>query len=201
MTAGLILAAGHGTRFGGHKMLALLDGRPMLQHVLDLATEAGLDPLVVVLGADAAEVETAMSWRDEIRVRNEDPGRGISSSVALGLGVLEGSQVALVLLGDQPFLTVEQLHTVVAAPRDAARPIVVPRYSDGRPGNPVRLEQPAWPLAAGLEGDRGMSQLFIERSELVRYVDVEGTNPGIDTRDQLLFSTSPIRPNGGRGSQ
>lgn len=201
MTAGLILAAGRGTRFGGHKMLALLDGRPMLQYVLDLAREAALDPVVVVLGEDADEIEAAITWRDEIRVRNEDPNRGISSSVALGLDALAGAEVALVLLGDQPLLTRAQLDAVTSAPTDTARPIVVPRYSDARPGNPVRLERAAWPLAASLEGDRGMSQLFGDRPDLIRYVDVDGSNPGIDTRDQLLLSTSPIRPNGGRGSQ
>jgi CTP:molybdopterin cytidylyltransferase MocA/SAM-dependent methyltransferase len=185
VTAALILAAGRGTRFGGGKMLAPIDGRPMLQHVLDLAAAAGLAPVAVVLGEDADAIEVLVSWRDEQRVRNEDPGRGLSSSLKLGLDALGESDRVIVLLGDQPRLTLEQLRTVTNTASDPEKPIVVPRYSDGRPGNPVLLERGAWALAGSLEGDRGMSQLFDAHPELVRYVDVEGQNPDIDTADDL----------------
>src|SRR5918992_1222565 len=88
VTAGLILAAGRGSRFGGRKMLAEINGRPMLQHVLDLAAAAELEPVVVVLGEDADELDASLDWRTEIRVRNPDPERGISSSIAIGLEAL-----------------------------------------------------------------------------------------------------------------
>ena len=73
--------------------------------------------------------------------------------------------------------------------RDPSRPIVVPRYSDGRTGNPVALEPEAFRLAATLTGDRGMSQLFTEHPHLVRYVDVPGTNPDVDTPTDLAAAT------------
>lgn len=165
-------------------MLADVNGRPMIQHVLDLAAAAGLDPVVVVLGEDADEVVRAATWRSERRVRNPDPGRGMSSSVAIGLGELGGSERVLMLLGDQPFLSPDNVRVITDMPLDPARPIVVPRYG-GVPGNPVLLERQAWPLAQSLQGDRGMSQLFKSHSEMVRYVDVPGTNPGIDTPDEL----------------
>ena len=60
----------------------------------------------------------------------------------------------------------------------------MPRYS-GSPGNPVLLERAAWPLAEGLTGDAGMVQLIRSRPELVRYVDLDGANPDIDTRSDL----------------
>jgi len=184
-TAGLILAAGRGSRFGGRKMLAVVDGRPMLQHVLDLAAAAALNPVVVVIGEDADEIESAMTWRREARVRNEDPGRGLSSSVRLGLDALRDAERVLVLLGDQPYLSLESVSVIKASPNDVSTPIVVPRYRDGQPGNPVLLEPEAYPLAASLEGDRGMSQLFRDHPGLVRYVDVEGSNPDIDRAEDL----------------
>jgi CTP:molybdopterin cytidylyltransferase MocA len=105
----------------------------------------------------------------------------------------------LVLLGDQPRLELAQIDAILAAPRDAERPIIVPRYADGRPGNPALLEKDAWPLAEDLTGDRGMVQLFAAHAELVRYVDVPGSNPDVDTPPDLAAlqsrrSTSPIRP-------
>jgi molybdenum cofactor cytidylyltransferase len=185
-TAGLILAAGLGRRFGGQKLLANLDGRPILQFCLDRAYAAGLRPVVVVLGLHASAFESALAWRDETRLVNPGPDAGISSSVRIGLdwlGTTDARRV-LVLLGDQPRLTLEQVHVVLGAAQDPERPIVVPRYA-GVPGNPVLLERAAWPLASGLTGDAGMSQLFRSRPELVRYVDVPGNNPDVDTRADL----------------
>ena len=98
--------------------------------------------------------------------------------------LLSDAQRAVVLLGDQPRLSAAQLDVILAVPRDESRPIVVPRYS-GMPGNPVLLERAAWPLAAQLEGDTGMVQLFATNRDLVRYVDVEGANPDVDTAADL----------------
>ena len=84
-TAGLILAAGLGARFGGRKLLAPIYGKPMLQHVLDVAAQADLEPVVVVLGTDADELLSACTWRNEARVINAEPSAGIARSVQLGL--------------------------------------------------------------------------------------------------------------------
>ncbi len=195
-TAGLILAAGRSTRFGANKLLADVDGRPMLQHVVDFAAAFGLDPVVVVVGPDHAAVAAGLTWRAEEIVVNPEPERGLSSSVRLGLAALVSSDAtrALVLLGDQPFLTSAQTRRILAAQTDAAGPILVPRY-EGRPGNPVLLERSAWPLAESLIGDRGMVQVINAHPTLVRYVDLPGANPDIDTADDLAALTSGV----GRG--
>jgi molybdenum cofactor cytidylyltransferase len=185
LTAGLILAAGRGSRFGGGKMLALISGRPMLQHVLDAAAAAELDPVVAVLGADASLIERTVTWRNEVRLVNPNPDRGLSSSLSIGLRELRDHERVLVMLGDQPFVSVANIRTIAAALADHDRPIVVPRYADGEPGNPVLLDREAFPLAAALTGDRGMSQLFKSDPDFVRYVDVPGTNPDIDTTTDL----------------
>jgi molybdenum cofactor cytidylyltransferase len=185
----IVLAAGLGGRFGGGKLLAQLDGRPLLQHVLDTVAEADLAPVVVVLGHQGSVLETAISWRGEERVRNPAPERGLASSLQVGLAAIEerSPETAriLVLLGDQPRVRVGQLRVLLAQPPDAERPILVPRYVDGEPGNPVLLEGAAWPLAATLSGDRGMAQLFAARPELVRHIDLPGTNPDVDTPADL----------------
>jgi CTP:molybdopterin cytidylyltransferase MocA/uncharacterized UPF0146 family protein len=182
-TAAVVLAAGLGTRFGGGKLLADINGKPMLQHVLDLAAAANLDPVVVVLGTDADELEAACTWRGELKVRNPDPARGISSSVRLGIEAVADSEAtrAAMLVGDQPFLTSEQLRVIL----DQPGAIVVPLY-EGKPGTPVVLGRDTWQLTDELTGDRGMSQLFDRYPDLVRYVDVPGTNPDLDTPQQIV---------------
>ena len=185
-TAAVILAAGRSARFGSNKLLADFRGRPILQHVMDLAAAAGLGPVVIVAGQALVAPDAPLRWRDEVRVINSRPEAGLSRSLKLGLAALSAKEAhrALVLLGDQPLLSESQLSILMAAPLDEARPIIVPRYL-GHQGTPVMLERPAWPLAEELSGDRGMSQLFETRPELVRFADVPGRNPDVDTPADL----------------
>jgi len=187
--AAVVLAAGAGSRFGGGKLLASLEGRPILQHVLDRVAAAGIESVVVVLGSDAEAVEKAIDWRAERRIRNPDPGRGLSSSVQLGVEALAADvDGALILLGDQPLVPPRALRALLQAPADPARPIVVPVYGDGGGRNPVRLDRPAFGLVAETTGDRGLGPLIDAHPELVRElsIKVEGGNPDVDTRDDLL---------------
>ncbi|MEP7361122.1 MAG: nucleotidyltransferase family protein [Chloroflexota bacterium] len=195
IAAAVVLAAGAGSRFGGQKLLAELGGTPILQYVLNLCAVAALNPVVVVLGSDADALVTRLWWRDEVRLINPSPEDGISSSVRMGLAALSVSDAdrALVLLGDQPRLTAAQIGAILVVPPDAARPIVVPRFQ-GQPGNPVLLERAAWLLADELRGDTGMVQMFKSRAELVRYVDLPGVNPDIDTATDLAaLDSAPQR--------
>jgi molybdenum cofactor cytidylyltransferase len=191
--AAVVLAAGAGSRFGGGKLLATIDGRPILQHVLDRVAAAGLDEVVVVLGDDAAAVEAAIEWRGERRLRNPEPARGLSSSVRMGIEALDPEvEEALIVLGDQPRVAVAAIEALVAA--DAAvglcagartRPIVVPVYPDDGGRNPVLLGRTAFGLAADTTGDRGLGPLIAAHPELVREVPMPtgiGQNPDMDTR-------------------
>ena len=182
----VVLAAGNSVRFGSSKMLAPLDGRPLLQHVLDLAAGVGLAPVVVVLGHDAAAVRRACTWRNETVVVNPGSDARLSDSVKLGLAqlALGAAERAVVLMADQPRLTAAQLRTLIDTPRDPKRPIVVPRFG-GEPGSPVVLDRAAWQLAVELRGDLGMSQLFSARPKLVQYVQLAGANPDVDTPADL----------------
>ena len=184
--AALVLAAGTGSRFGGVKVLARLGDRPLLQHVLDACADAGLADVVVVVGAAADEIEATIAWRSERRVRNPHPDAGLASSLRLGLGALGlGIDAALVLLGDQPLVRPEVIRLVVEAAARTERPIVVPRYATGGGGNPTLVRRAAWSQVDALRGDRGFGPLIADRPDLVEEVVVGGTNPDVDTPDDL----------------
>jgi len=185
----MVLAAGAGSRFGGGKLLASLEGRPVLQHVLDRLAEAGIKDVVVVLGDDADAIEGAIDWRRERRVRNEDPGRGLSSSVQVGVEALDYDvDAALIVLGDQPQVPVEAIRVLANAPADPGRPLVVPVYPADTGRNPVRVERGAFLLIAATRGDRGLGPVIVAHPELVREirVDVSAGNPDVDTRADLV---------------
>jgi molybdenum cofactor cytidylyltransferase len=179
----VVLAAGRGSRFGGGKLLALLGGRPVLQHVLDAVAEAGIEEVVVVLGADVAAVEAAIEWRGERLVLNPDPDRGLSSSLRLGIEALPPSvEAAFIALGDQPRVAASTFRALLDAGVDDERPFAVPAYDDpGEGRNPVLLARSAFEMAMGTSGDRGLGPLLAERPEQVRVVPVAGTNPDLDT--------------------
>jgi molybdenum cofactor cytidylyltransferase len=187
--AAIVLAAGAGRRFGPtSKLLAPLRGRPILQHVLDAVADAGVSDVIVVLGHGTGRVEGSIRWRTEVRVVNPDPDRGLSSSVQVGIAAardLESPVDGVVIaLGDQPTLSATVVRALIDQ-ADEGRSIVVPRYAEGRGPNPVLLRRDAWPLVEGIAGDRGLGPLIASRPELVVEVPVGGSNPDVDTPEDL----------------
>ena len=184
----VVLAAGMGQRFGSTKMIATLAGRPVLQHVLDAAAEAGLADVVVVLGDEAAAIRLGVAWRTERIEVNPRPMDGLSSSLRIGLDAAAEDRTVdavLVLLGDQPSVRPAVIAAVLAAAETAPEPIVRARYADDGAPNPVLVRRGAWSLAAGLSGDRGLGPLLVQRSDLVAEVAVPGDNPDVDRPEDL----------------
>ena len=191
----VLLAAGAGSRFGrepGAKLLAQIEGQPMLAGVLDQVRAYGPAATVVVLGHAAAAIEQALAWRDEIRVRNHAPERGLASSLQVGIDALRALpdpfDGAFIVLGDQPRLrapTMQALETAAAAARPADRPVVIPRYDAPGPRNPVLLLRPAWGWVDELTGDHGLGPLIAAVPDLVLEVPVTGAMPDVDTPADL----------------
>jgi CTP:molybdopterin cytidylyltransferase MocA/SAM-dependent methyltransferase len=191
-TVALVLAAGSASRFGSPKALASLDGRPLLQHAVDVATGLGLAGTVVVLGEAAAAIDEAVDWRDAVRVRNRHPEAGLASSVRIGLDAareqVPDAAAIVILLGDQPFVQPAAIRALLAAELAAGRSIVAPRYVAGGGPNPLLLTREAWVLAEHLAGDRGFGPLLAAHPEIVTWVDVEGDNPDVDTPADLALA-------------
>jgi nicotine blue oxidoreductase len=178
---GLVLAAGAGTRFGSapeSKLLASLDGVPLVQHAIraQCAVDA-LERVVVVLGFEAPEVLERVDFGRAEPVICTDWASGQAASLRCGVRALEGASKVIVTLGDEPLIT----------------PAAVARFLDesggaravyhGRPGHPVVLSAEQLRSVRELTGDRGARGLLgggpeIECSELCSGRDV-------DTHDDL----------------
>ncbi len=198
---GLVLAAGTGSRFGGGKMRARLDGRPVVAHVLEAARGAGLHRLVLVLGRDATAVCEAIlaaspaDLADVLVVVNPDPERGLASSLRLGLAAATAGPPphgVLVLLGDQPRVRPDVIAAVLAAAAPPDALAVVAAHADDQAPNPVLVLPAAAALVDELHGDRGFAALLAERPDRVVSVPVAGANPDIDTfADLAAIEGSP----------
>jgi CTP:molybdopterin cytidylyltransferase MocA len=188
----VVLAAGQGTRFGGRKLGAELDARPVLAHVLEAIREAGPARTVVVLGDDAADLERIPGWSDETRVVNPAPMDGLSGSLRIGvaecLRLLPAAVGLFVVLGDQPRTSPTVMRALATAIPDAMRAeawAVVPRYADGGGANPALLLREGLAHVPELRGDRGLSALLQAGPGRTFEVPVAGSNPDIDTRADL----------------
>jgi molybdenum cofactor cytidylyltransferase len=177
-TAAVLLAAGGGTRFRGvaHKLLTDLQGRPVYEHALAAAQGAGLDEVVVVVGAVPLELPAGVTV---LRNNRWAEGQATSVHIAVEHAAGAGHDAVVVGLADQPFVESEAWRAVAAADG----PIVVATY-DGRRGNPVRLRRDVWPLLA-IDGDEGARTLMRSRPELVREVACPGDPADIDTVEDL----------------
>ena len=187
MIGGVVLAAGGASRFGSAKQLAELDGVPLLQHAVDamLAVPA-IDPVVVVLGADAPRVREAVDFGDASVAVCDDWQSGMAASLRCGVEAVGDCDWVIVTLGDQPRVTPQ----VIAAAIDHAvsAPIgtaAVRATYAGVPGHPVALGRAILPHVAELRGDVGARELLgsatVRAFEAARLCDPAD----VDTPDDL----------------
>jgi molybdenum cofactor cytidylyltransferase len=178
VTAGLILAAGEGRRFGATKQLAPLRGRPLLEHAVSaMLAVPRLDRVVVVLGHDADAIRARVRFGDAEVVVCEDWARGQSASLRRGIEALAGADAVVITLGDQPFITPKVIEG--ALDQLGAHDAVRATYA-GVPGHPVVLGRRVLAAIPSLEGDVGARELLAgfdvkrwEAGELASAADID----------------------------
>lgn len=187
--AAIILAAGRSSRMGAANKLTLpWANKPMVCHPIDAALEAGLDPVVVVTGHQAEQVEALFAGRPVSIVHNPRYAEGLSTSLRAGLRALpHGVDGAAVLLGDMPRVGSAHLRRLAAAfAPDEGRAIIVPTRQ-GRWGNPLVWSRRFFEEIGTLAGDRGARTVAQSYPELVAEVEMadDGVLIDLDTPEAL----------------
>jgi molybdenum cofactor cytidylyltransferase len=180
---GLVLAAGAGTRFGGRKQLAELDGRPLLEHALRAMTAAPVGRVVVVLGALVEEVTATVDLHGAQPCPCERWDEGQAASLACGLAELADCEAVVVTLGDQPRMSPDAIRRVISARGNGAAAVRATYH--GAPGHPVLLERDLFESFRDVTGDHGARNLLL--SVQVRDVPCEDLGGGedVDTPAEL----------------
>ena len=160
--AGIVLAAGEGSRMGRTKQLLPFRGKTILECVVDSALASSLHRVVVVLGHRADLVSPFQAGRGVSLVVNPHYQRGQGSSLKAGMQALtEETEAVLFLLGDQPLITPAIIASILAAYAASPSPVVVPVHA-GRRGNPVLFSRETFSRLAALSEECGARPLFEE---------------------------------------
>jgi molybdenum cofactor cytidylyltransferase len=158
--AGIILAGGGSRRFGRPKLLESLDGEVLIRRAVRAAREAGLGPIVVVLGADGPAIREALGQLAVQITNNPDWAEGQSSSVRAGLKMLAPNvDGAIFLLADMPLVDADLVSALVETHRKSLAPIVAP-WTGERWGNPVLFDRTTFEGLSRIRGDEGGRALF-----------------------------------------
>jgi CTP:molybdopterin cytidylyltransferase MocA len=181
--AAIILAAGASRRLGEPKQLVTVGGERLLDRAVRVAREAGLDPILVVLGAEAQRVERKCSLGGALVVMNPDWEEGMGSSIRVGIGALSGVQGVVVMTCDQPGLTAEHLRLLVETgwSKSVEQSAISASVYAGGLRVPAFFPESKFGCLAELAGDRGARGLLAG----ARPVEFSGGDLDVDTAEEL----------------
>jgi molybdenum cofactor cytidylyltransferase len=173
---------------GTNKMLAEIDGRPMIARTAQRLLSSHARPIIAVLGNEADAVDAVLGKLPIERVMNPQFADGMSTSLVRGLAALPADvEGVVVCLGDMPLITGRDIDRLVAAfnPLEG-RAIVVPTRR-GKRGNPILWARQFVPEMMALSGDQGARRLIEEHADLVAEVEMDSDAIfiDIDTPDAL----------------
>jgi molybdenum cofactor cytidylyltransferase len=183
--AAVVLAAGRSSRFhaaGGAevtKLVATLDGKPVVRHVVEAALASRARPVIVVVGHAKGAVESALGRLPATIVFNPNYATGLASSLRAGLSAVPtyvGG--ALMLLGDMPRVEAALIDALIDAFESRPNAQAVAPVHGGRRGNPVILSRTLFDRARLLDGDEGARRLLatLPGSDII---EIAAAGPGV----------------------
>jgi CTP:molybdopterin cytidylyltransferase MocA len=183
--AGLLLAAGAGSRLGQPKALVTLGGTSLLARGIAILTEAGCDPVIAVLGAAATQAQQ-FAERAMVVVA-DDWAEGLGATLRAGLRAVAATaaDTCVITLVDEPLLTPAAITHLLAQAGPAVAAVAT--YG-GVPGQPVLLRRAVWEDVARMaQGDVGARAWLRAHPDQVARVNCDGLGQAddIDTTEDL----------------
>ncbi|MBS0277354.1 MAG: molybdopterin-binding/glycosyltransferase family 2 protein [Proteobacteria bacterium] len=179
--AAVVLAAGLSSRMGSNKLLAQINGAPLVRHAVAAAAASAAKPVIIVTGNDAENVRAILSDLDVAFVHNADFANGLSTSLKAGIAAVPaGCDGAIVVLGDMPGISAALIDKMIAAFDPTEDRVICVATRGGKHGNPVLWARRFFPEIAQIEGDVGAKSLIGAYGELVCEVEAADDAPLVD---------------------
>jgi molybdenum cofactor cytidylyltransferase len=184
---GVLLAAGGSSRFGErNKLLAEIDGEPLVRRAARTLLDSRVSRVVAVLGHQPNAVRDALADLDVAFVENDAYEQGLSTSVKHGVRVAagNGADAAVLLPGDMPFVDGATVDSLVDAFHANVADAVAPAFENQR-GNPVLFGRTHFDALRAVSGDMGGRRILLDSDGALLETDDVGVLRDIDTREDL----------------
>ncbi|AGK52254.1 nucleotidyltransferase family protein [Bacillus sp. 1NLA3E] len=191
----VILAAGLSKRMNTSKQFLLLNGVPLFIHAVSLASECGLEPIILVIGENEGEYEKYLvNYPNVIILKNECFREGMGTSLRLGVQFVNDQvEAIMIFLADQPFVTKEVVMKMVNKYHElGVRPqytIIRPKYKNME-GHPILFDVSLFPEFNFLEGDKGGKSIIKKYRKYLKIINFDKQIYGfdIDTPEEYLIA-------------
>lgn len=173
---GVLLAAGRSSRYGtANKLLAPVDGEPIVRHALHSLVAGGVDDVLAIVGFEGDRVAGALGAVET--VRNDDWRDGIGTAVARGAREAAASEADAVVfaLGDMPWVDPASVQALLDAYHAGGGTALAAAYR-GQRGNPVLFDRAHFDALEALDGRTGGRAVFEAAADSVF---VETGDPGV----------------------
>ena len=207
--AAVILAAGESARLGQPKQLLQFHGKTLLRRVVDAASEAACQPILVVVASSqaggsepfAADINSELNKTGAKVVANPNWKHGIGTSIRAGVQhlteIAPGVEATVLLACDQPFMDRAVIEGLITLHRETRKPIVAARYA-GTLGVPALFDRSRLPDLLGLDDSAGAKSIILSnRDQVAQFAFPEG-EIDIDTAEDRERFCSGNKENKGR---
>ena len=188
----LVLAAGASSRMGTPKQLLPWKHTTLLGQAIETAKKSLAHDIFVVLGSNYEKIYRTISETETTVVENRDWERGMGTSVALGVQFLDGTDKAyqgvLILLCDQPLISISYLNEMIRTLEQNRESIIATKY-DQKAGVPAIFDRKYFEELKSLSKDKGAKEIIDQNIKDTLLLDPEGTEIDLDTKkeyEQLL---------------
>ena len=176
---GIILAGGSSRRMGKNKLLMELEGKPIINWVVENVVSSKLNDILLVYGE--YDIKT-----DIKKVYNSLHEEGMSTSIKAGLRGFKGDGVMLIL-GDMPYVSCAIINKIVEAFESSNKSIIVPLHN-GKKGNPVLIGCKYFEHLMNNKGDKGAREIIANNQDDILWVEVDHDGIFIDIDDEKSYT-------------
>jgi molybdenum cofactor cytidylyltransferase len=189
----IILAAGNSSRMGEAKQLMKYKNKTLLQHIIDEAKNANLEPVICVTGYESESITKSITGTGVTIVYNPHWPEGMGTGISAGIRQLKSSDVDSVILavGDQPYVSSELFGRMLALKDQTGKGIVASSYANTM-GTPVLFGKKYFSQLITLDGNQGAKNIVHLNMQDVCSIGFEKGSIDIDTLEDYEKLISEI---------
>jgi len=178
--AAVVLAAGGSSRMGRPKQLLLFRGQSLLRKAADTGLRSGCDPVVIVLGANAEQLQSELMGMPVMVADNPSWQQGPGTSVRVGLAMAATADAIVFLTCDQPFVDASHVRDLIAIHETTGRPMAASGYGQSV-GMPALFARQCFAELGDIAPEAGAKQVLTRHPDLVAVVPFPAGEIDLDT--------------------